>query len=315
MRVAALIQQTGGGNGFSFSRLRPKNDIIHASSGQATGPVGFLEVYDRAFGEIAQGGTRRGANMAVLRIDHPDIEDFIACKSEEGALTNFNISVAITDEFMRAAMFDGDFHLRNPRDGSVVRKVRARELFHNIIKHAHRNGEPGALFIDTANRDNPVPDLYELEATNPCGEQWLGPYENCCLGSINLSLHVAEDGLRVDWERLRTTIRESTCFLDNVVSVNAYLPAVPAVKNAALQSRRIGLGIMGLGDMMYKLRIGYGTKVGQDFAGQVMEFVRYHCMQMSIELARDKGSFPAFAGSIYHHNEETGMAWGAAGNV
>ena len=309
LRVAALIQQTGGGNGFSFSRLRPKNDIIRASSGKATGPVGFLGVYDRAFGEIAQGGTRRGANMAVLRVDHPDIEEFIACKSEEGALTNFNISVAITDGFMRAAMFDADFKLRNPRDGSVVRTVRARELFRNIIKHAHRNGEPGALFIDTANRDNPVPDLYELEATNPCGEQWLGPYENCCLGSINLGLHVNEKGLRVDWEKLRVTIRESTHFLDNVVSVNAYLPAVPAVKDAALQSRRIGLGIMGLGDMMYKIGVGYGTQDGRDFAGQVMEFVRYHCMQMSIELAAERGAFPAFAGSIYHHNEETGMAW------
>ena len=309
LRVAALIQQTGGGNGFSFSRLRPKNDIIHSSSGKATGPVGFLGVYDRAFGEIAQGGTRRGANMAVLRVDHPDIEEFIACKSDEGSLTNFNISVAITDEFMRSAMFDGDFKLRNPRDGSVVRTVKARELFRKIIKYAHRNGEPGALFIDTANKANPVPDLYELEATNPCGEQWLGPYENCCLGSINLALHVDEKVLRVDWEKLRTTIRESTHFLDNVVSANAYLPAVPAVKDAALQSRRIGLGIMGLGDMMYKLRIGYGTKAGQDFAGQVMEFVRYHCMQMSIELASDKGAFPAFEGSIYHHHEDTGMAW------
>ena len=309
LRVAALIQQTGGGNGFSFSRLRPKNDIIHASSGQATGPVGFLEVYDRAFGEIAQGGTRRGANMAVLRVDHPDIEEFIACKSEEGALTNFNISVAITDEFMRAAMFDGDFKLRNPRDGSVVRKVRARELFRSIIKHAHRNGEPGALFIDIANRDNPVPNLYELEATNPCGEQWLGPYENCCLGSINLGVHVDRHEMGVDWEKLLFTIRESTHFLDNVVSANAYLPAVPAVRDAALQSRRIGLGIMGLGDMMYKLRIGYGTKEGQDFAGQVMEFVRYHCMKMSIELAAERGAFLAFEGSIYDPNKETGMAW------
>lgn len=167
LRVAALIQQTGGGNGFAFSRLRPKGDVVHTSAGKATGPVGFLRVYDQAFGEIAQGGTRRGANMAVLRIDHPDIEDFIVCKAEEGKITNFNISVAITDEFMQAVKDDADFNLRNPRDGSVWKTVRARDLFGKIVKYAHHNGEPGALFIDAANRSNPVPHLYELEATNP----------------------------------------------------------------------------------------------------------------------------------------------------
>ncbi|MCX6048145.1 MAG: hypothetical protein NT075_23850 [Chloroflexi bacterium] len=167
LRVAALIQQTGGGNGFSFSRLRPKNDIVHTSSGRATGPVGFLRVYDQAFGEIAQGGSRRGANMGVLRIDHPDIEEFITCKAEEGTVANFNISVAITDEFMRCVKEDDDFSLRNPRDGKVWKTVRARELFNKIVKYAHHNGEPGTLFIDAANRSNPVPHLYELEATNP----------------------------------------------------------------------------------------------------------------------------------------------------
>jgi len=167
LRVAALIQQTGGGNGFSFSRLRPKDDVVHTSSGRATGPVGFLRVYDQAFGEIAQGGSRRGANMAVLRCDHPDIEEFITCKAEEGKVANFNISVAITDEFMVACKNDTDFALRNPRDGKVWRMVRARDLFAKIVKYAHHNGEPGALFIDAANRSNPVPHLYALEATNP----------------------------------------------------------------------------------------------------------------------------------------------------
>ncbi len=167
LRVAALIQQTGGGNGFSFSRLRPKEDVVHTSSGRATGPVGFLRVYDQAFGEIAQGGSRRGANMAVLRCDHPDIEDFITCKAEEGKVANFNISVAITDEFMQCCQEDGDFALRNPRDGKVWRTVRARDLFAKIVTYAHHNGEPGALFIDAANRSNPVPHLYDLEATNP----------------------------------------------------------------------------------------------------------------------------------------------------
>ncbi|MBK8800330.1 MAG: hypothetical protein IPM07_30335 [Anaerolineales bacterium] len=168
LRVAALIQQTGGGNGFSFSRLRPKNDIVHTSSGRATGPVGFLRVYDQAFGEIAQGGSRRGANMGVLRVDHPDIEEFISCKADEGKIVNFNISVAITDEFMVAVRDDTDFALRNPRDGKVWKTIQARDLFAKIIKYAHHNGEPGALFIDAANRSNPVPHLYDLEATNPC---------------------------------------------------------------------------------------------------------------------------------------------------
>jgi ribonucleoside-diphosphate reductase alpha chain len=312
LRVAALIQQTGGGNGFSFSRLRPQKDIVHTSAGRATGPVGFLRVYDQAFGEIAQGGTRRGANMGVLRVDHPDIEEFIRCKAEEGALTNFNISVAITDEFMQAVKEDGDFDLRNPRDGSVSRTVRARDLFATIIKYAHHNGEPGALFIDAANRSNPVPQLYDLEATNPCGEQWLGPYENCCLGSINLSMHVTTDSsgtTAVDWDALRETVRESTHFLDNVVSANTYLPAVPVVKEAALKARRIGLGIMGLGDLMYKLGICYGSEEGQEFAGQVMEFVRFHCMQMSIDLAAERQPFLAFAGSIYDDEPLGGMQW------
>ena len=312
LRVAALIQQTGGGNGFSFSRLRPQKDIVHTSAGRATGPVGFLRVYDQAFGEIAQGGTRRGANMGVLRVDHPDIEEFIRCKAEEGAITNFNISVALTDEFMQAVKDDSDFDLRNPRDGSVSRTVRARELFATIIKYAHHNGEPGALFIDAANRSNPVPHLYDLEATNPCGEQWLGPYENCCLGSINLGAHVTTDAAgaaAVDWDALRRTVREGTHFLDNVVSANAYLPAVPVVKEAALKARRIGLGIMGLGDLMYKLGIGYGSEAGQEFAGQVMEFVRYHCMQKSIELAHARAPFLAFKGSIYDNTLEGGMRW------
>ena len=210
LRDAALIQQTGGGNGFSFSRLRPKGSIVKSSAGQATGPVGFLRVYDHAFGEVAQGGSRRGANMAVLRVDHPDIEEFITCKTDENQITNFNISVGITDAFMRAVENDEEWELRFPDvlapeysgfDGTleqaeekgipirVYKRVRARELFEKIVRQAHHNGEPGVLFLDTANRDNPVPHLYPLEATNPCGEQWLGPYENCCLGSVNLAEH------------------------------------------------------------------------------------------------------------------------------
>ncbi|MDO9088127.1 MAG: adenosylcobalamin-dependent ribonucleoside-diphosphate reductase [Anaerolineaceae bacterium] len=319
LRDAALIQQTGGGNGFGFSRLRPKNTIVKSSAGNATGPIGFLRVYDQAFGEVAQGGTRRGANMAVLRVDHPDIEDFISCKTNENAITNFNISVGITDEFMRAVENDDDWDLRFPdvthpehrnfkgtidqieADGYPIltyKTVRARDLFSKIVKQAHHNGEPGMLFLDAANRSNPVPQLYELEATNPCGEQWLGPYENCCLGSINVSRHIDENGV-IDWELLRRDVVLSTIFLDDVVEANAYVPAVAQLREAALRARRIGLGIMGLADMMYFAGIRYGSPEGQEFGAQVMEFIRYHSMQTSIDLAKERGPFPAIKGSIY----------------
>ncbi|MBN2471907.1 MAG: adenosylcobalamin-dependent ribonucleoside-diphosphate reductase [Anaerolineae bacterium] len=298
LRDAALIQQTGGGNGFSFSRLRPKGALVRSSMGQATGPVGFLRVYDQAFGEIAQGGSRRGANMAVLRIDHPDIREFITCKTDESHITNFNISVGITDAFMRAVEEDGPFDLINPVDGTVNETVQARELFTMIAQQAHFNGEPGVLFLDAANRTNPVPHLYELEATNPCGEQWLGPFENCCLGSINLAEHLTDDN-RVDWKKLQRTVEESTRFLDDVVSANAYVPAVPQLKDAAHRVRRIGLGIMGLADMMYRLGVRYGSDDGQEFGAQVMEFVRYHTMRASIDLAKERGPFPAIKGSLY----------------
>jgi ribonucleoside-diphosphate reductase alpha chain len=298
LRDAALIQQTGGGNGFAFSRLRPKGALVKSSAGQATGPVGFLRVYDQAFGEIAQGGTRRGANMAVLRVDHPDVFEFVSCKVDEDAITNFNISVGITDGFMKAVESDSDFDLINPQDGQVWRTVRAREIFEEIVTYAYNNGEPGMLFLDTANRQNPVPHLYELEATNPCGEQWLGPYENCCLGSVNLARHVTDDG-RVDWEQLRQTVREATHFLDNVVTANAYVPAVSQLEEAAHRARRIGLGFMGLGDLMYELGVRYGSREGQALAGVVTEFIRYHCMRTSIQLAQERGPFPAIEGSIY----------------
>ncbi|MBC8449449.1 MAG: adenosylcobalamin-dependent ribonucleoside-diphosphate reductase [Chloroflexi bacterium] len=298
LRDAALIQQTGGGVGFSFSNLRPQGDRVASSGGIATGPVGFLKAYDMAFGVIAQGGVRRGACMAVLRVDHPDIEDFIHCKTNEGAISNFNISVGITDEFMQAVQDDADFDLVNPRDGRVWKTLPARELFRQIAQHAHHNGEPGVLFLDAVNRCNPVPHLYTIESSNPCGEQPLGPYENCCLGSINLAQHVTGDS-QVDWEKLRQSVKLATHFLDNVVDANGYVPAVPQLREAALRSRRAGLGIMGLADMMYLLGIRYGSEEAQEFAGQVMEFIRYHSMKASIALARERGPFPAIQGSIY----------------
>ena len=319
LRDAALIQQTGGGNGFSFSRLRPTKSLIKASSGHATGPVGFLMVYDKAFGEIAQGGTRRGANMAVLRVDHPDIESFITCKSDETEITNFNISVGITDAFMNAVLNDDLWELRFPDvkhpdyrkfSGTIEQaeaagipilvhdKIQARDLFDKIVYHAHHNGEPGLLFLDHANCDNPISHLYDLEATNPCGEQYLGPYENCCLGSINLSQHSLLNGLP-DWAALQDSIETATRFLDNVVDANAYVPSVPQLKEAALRARRIGLGIMGLADLMYRVGVRYGSAEGQEFAAQVMEFIRYHSMRTSIKIAQERGPFPAITGSLY----------------
>ncbi|MFV1859459.1 MAG: adenosylcobalamin-dependent ribonucleoside-diphosphate reductase [Anaerolineales bacterium] len=298
LRDAALIQQTGGGNGFSFSGLRHKGSLVRSSAGMATGPVGFLRVYDKAFGEIAQGGTRRGANMAVLRVDHPDIRDFITCKVDENQITNFNISVGVTDAFMEAVRDDSTYELIAPHSGETVETVPAREIFDMMVKHAHHNGEPGILFLDSANRNNPVPHLYELEATNPCGEQWLGPYENCCLGSINLAQHCGPSGA-VDWDKLEQSIVLSTRFLDDVVSANAYVPAVPQLREAANRARRIGLGFMGLGDLMYNVGVRYGSEEAQEFAAQVMEFVRFHAMKTSIDLARTRGPFEAIEGSIY----------------
>ncbi len=282
-------------------------------------------MYDHAFGEIAQGGTRRGANMGVLRVDHPDIEEFITCKTDENQITNFNISVGMTDAFMRAVRDDKDWELRfpdvhDPKYREVrgtleqmetagvhihaYRKVRARELFDKIVNQAHHNGEPGVLFLDAANRSNPVPHLYPLETTNPCGEQWLGPYENCCLGSVNLNEHCGPDGT-VDWESLRKSVATSTRFLDDVVEANAYVPAVSQLSEAAHKARRIGLGIMGLADLMYHVGVRYGSEEGQEFGAQVMEFVRYHAMQTSIELAQERGPFPAIEGSIYDMDNVT----------
>ncbi len=325
LRDAALIQQTGGGNGFSFSRLRPAGTMVKSSAGQATGPVGFLRVYDKAFGEIAQGGTRRGANMAVLRVDHPDIEDFITCKTDENAITNFNISVGVTDAFMHAVEHDEEWDLRFPdvnndayrgfsgtleqaqQAGIPIithKRVRARKLFDMIVRQAHHNGEPGLLFLDTANRFNPVPHLYELEATNPCGEQWLGPYENCCLGSINLAQHATKNG-DVDWDKLKSSVQTATRFLDDVIDSNAYVPAVPELYEAAMNARRIGLGIMGLGDLMYQVGVRYGSEEGQEFSAQVMEFIRFHSMKTSIKLAKKREPFKAIQGSIYDPEEIT----------
>ncbi len=309
LRDAALIQQTGGGTGFAFSRLRPKGALVRSSGGQATGPVGFMQVFDVASGIVSQGGARRGANMAVLRVSHPDIEEFIHCKRNEHAITNFNISVGVTDAFMQAVAADEDIDLINPQDEEVWKTVKARQIFDAIVAGAHRNGEPGMLFLDAANRDNPCPHLGDYEASNPCGEQFLLPYENCCLGSVNLAQHVTyghNGHAALDWDKLRQTVERATHFLDNVIDANAYVPAVPQLERAAHQTRRIGLGIMGLGDLLYHLRVRYGNEEAQELAAQVMAFIRYHAMQASIDLAKVRGPFPAIEGSIY---DPTDLRW------
>ncbi|MGI5827691.1 MAG: adenosylcobalamin-dependent ribonucleoside-diphosphate reductase [Patescibacteria group bacterium] len=314
LRDAVLILQSGGGVGFSFGRIRHKGSFISTSKGKATGAVSFLKIYDTAFWVIGQGGGRRSACMAVLPINHPDIEDFICCKESEGEVEHFNISVGITDEFMRAVEGNKLFSLIDPYSKEVVKKVKAKDLFTKIATFAHHNGEPGVLFLDSANRDNPVPQQYTLEATNPCGEQWLGPGENCCMASINLRQHVKPKKAKgkslaskvfdyeIDWKALQKTTEVITRFLDDVVEVNKYVPAVPLLQEAAFKNRRIGVSIMGLADLMYLIGVPYGSKEGEDLAGQVMEFIRFHTLKASVELAKDRGPFPGISESVYNKN-------------
>lgn len=310
LRVAAAIQQTGGGNGFSFGNLRPNGSLVKRSMGQASGPIGFARIYDAAFKQIAQGGTRRGANMLVLPVNHPDIREFINAKVVEGELDQFNISVAITDDFMDAVEKDEEFDLVH--GGKVHETINANDLYEEIIQNAWIIGDPGNLFIDRANRDNPVPTRYRLEATNPCGEQWLGPYENCCLGSISLSHFVDwTDGF--DWKGFGATVSLATEFLDDVVDANQYIEVVPELEHAAQGGRRIGLGLMGLADAMIKMELRYGSPEGLDFASQVTEYARYVAMRTSIERAKDRGFFEWIRGSIY--DPEMMKDYGPGGTV
>lgn len=296
LRKAALIQKTGGGNGFSFSRLRHKGSLVQSSMGQASGPVSFMKVYDSAFGAIFQGGARRGANMGVLDVDHPDIREFINCKRVEGEVANFNISVAITDAFIRAYKEDQPFDLKFR--SVPVESISARELFREIATLAHHNGEPGVLFLDRSEATNPCPHLYTYRATNPCGEAWLGDHENCCLGSVNLARHITSDG-QVMWSKLAQTVQDAVHFLDNVVTVNRYVPEVPELRAAAHASRRIGLGIMGLADALILCGYSYASAAGRQFAQQIMAFIQYNAMLASVELARTRGPFPHIKGSIF----------------
>jgi ribonucleoside-diphosphate reductase alpha chain len=312
LRDAVLIQQTGGGNGFDFSRLRPANAVVSRSMGKASGPVGFLVSYDAVFGTIAQGGSRRGANMAVLRCDHPDVTRFIRAKIEEGKISNFNISVAVTEDFMKAVAQEAEFDLVH--NGQVYETIKAGDLFSEIAEDAWKFGDPGLLFIDRAEQDNPCPLHYRYEATNPCGEQWLPPYGSCNLGSIALQRfvhHGQNDGQPfIYWEGLAQAIHTSVNFLDDAIDANHYVESVPELAEMALNERRIGLGYMGVADTMALLGIRYGSPDGEDFISQVTEFLRFHAMSASILRAQERGAFPWIEGSIYDPKLVSGRGWG-----
>ncbi|MCM8788578.1 MAG: adenosylcobalamin-dependent ribonucleoside-diphosphate reductase [Candidatus Omnitrophica bacterium] len=297
LKNMAIIHQSGGGTGFSFSSIRPKGDIVRSTMGVASGPVSFIEIFDKATDIVKQGGRRRGANMGIMRVDHPDIIDFVASK-RNNELSNFNISVAITDLFMESVIKNRNFELINPRTKKTTRKIPARELFDIICQAAWETGDPGLVFIDEINRKNPTPGLGSIESTNPCGEQPLLNYESCNLGSINLTKVI--DKKNINWNKLGEIVKLSVRFLDDVIDVNRYF--LPEIEKMTLGNRKIGLGVMGWADLLAELEIPYGSKKSLELAEKIMEFINRTAFEYSAHLGKEKGSFPNFEKSVYRKN-------------
>jgi ribonucleoside-diphosphate reductase alpha chain len=296
VKNTALIHKSGGGTGFSFSRLRPKNDAVKSAFGVSAGPVSFIEVFNSATEVVKQGGVRRGGNMAVLRVDHPDIKNFISCKDDRNKLINFNISVGITDEFMRAVNNKSEYNIIHPKTGKVLKKQDAFEILRDIAENAWKNGEPGIIFLDTINKYNPTPALGQIESTNPCGEVPLLPYEACNHGSINLS-NMLKNASEIDWDRLKNAVSIGVHFMDNIININKY----PLKQTADItgKNRKIGLGVMGLGDFLMKLNIPYSSAEAIKTAGQIIEFIDYWSKVESVRLSKERGRFFNFENSIY----------------